>query len=415
MRGGRRRWNVRERLYLHCRLMLAVMGPGLLAAMADNDAGGIAMYMQAGSEYGYAMILVVCLSIVCLAVCQEMSARTGIACGQGLAALIRQRYGVGWSLFIVAILLTANLGTTAAEFAGIAAAGRLAGIPVWVSILAAGALLACMAVCCCYRRAERILLLLCLSFAGYLAGGYSAIPSTEEIWLSCLQTDITQVPFWLTAIGVIGTTVTPWGQFYLQSSVVDKGLGKTESAYVKVDVLSGCVLTGIVALAIVCIASDTLWEGGEGYTSLGQSAAALRPIFGDWANALFGIGLFGASLLAAFILPLCTAYAVCEALGTECGLDRTVREAPCFFGVYFFVLVGGMVGAFLAAESLLWVMIVPQIANGILLLPILFFMVLLAQDDHIMGTYRNTAWQDRCALLVLIILAAAEISLLLTL
>lgn len=406
---------MRDRLHLRWRMMVAVMGPGFLAAMADNDAGGIAMYMQAGGAYGCVVVFVVCLSIVCLAVCQELSARMGIASGQGLSALIRQRCGVGASLFVLAVLLVANIGTTAAEFAGIAAAGSMVGLPVWGTIAAAGIVLSCMAVWCSFRRAERILLILCLSFTGYLVGGYYAMPSVEAVWDSCLQADMEDTSFWLMTIGVIGTTVTPWGQFYLQSSVVDKGLSKSEYPYLKADVLAGSALTGIIALAIVCIGSAAFWDSGEEYTSLVQSADALRPIFGDWANVLFGAGLFGASLLAAFILPLSSAYAVCEALGTEYGLDRSVADAPYFFGVYFFVLISGMTCALMSSDSLLWIMIVPQIANGILLLPILFFMVLLSQDRRVMGEYHSSARQDRWALFVLVLLSAAEASLLLTL
>lgn len=402
------------RIWSRCMLMVTVMGPGLLTAMADNDAGGIAMYMQAGGAYGYAMLLVVFVSIVCLAVCQELSARTGIASGQGLASLIREQYGVGWSLFVIGILLVANLGTTMAEFAGIAIAGSLIGLPVWLSVGGAGIILMGMAVWCCYRSIERILLLLCLSFASYLIAGYHALPSGNDIVRSCLQAEVMASPFWLMAIGVIGTTVTPWGQFYLQSSVVDKGVGKAEYPYVRSDVLFGSCLTGIIALAIVCIGADVFWQTGSPYTSLEQSIDALRPIFDDWAVALFGIGLFGASFLASFILPLSTAYAACEAFGLEYGLDRSAREAPFFFGIYCFVLIGGMVGALSMAESLLLVILVPQIANGILLLPILFFMVLLAQDRKIMGAYQNSRWQDRAALLVLMLLILSQVGLLLT-
>ncbi len=397
-----------------CMLLIGVMGPGLLTAMADNDAGGIAMYMQAGGTYGYVVLVIVLISIVCLAVCQELSARTGVASGQGLASLIRERYGVGWSLFVIGILLVANLGTTMAEFAGIAIAGSLIGLPVWVSVCGAGIVLMGMAIWCCYRSIERILLLLCLTFVSYFIAGYAAVPSGEDVVLSCLQADVMALPFWLMAVGVIGTTVTPWGQFYLQSSVVDKGIGKAEYPYVRADVLLGSCLTGIIALAIVCIGADVFWQTGTPYTSLEQSIDALRPIFDDWAVVLFGIGLFGASFLASFILPLSTAYAACEAFGLEYGLDRSLGEAPFFFGIYCFVLLGGMIGALCMTESLLLVILIPQIANGILLLPILFFMVMLAQDRMVMGTYRNGRWQECAALLVLVLLVLSQAGLLLT-
>ncbi len=397
-----------------CMLLAAVMGPGLLTAMADNDAGGIAMYMQAGGEYGYVMAVVVLVSIVCLAVCQELSARTGVASGQGLASLIRERYGVGWSLFVVGILLVANVSTTMAEFAGIAVAGGLVGLPVWLSIGGAGIALMMMALWCCYRRVERILLLLCLSFGSYLIAGYYAVPSGADIARSCLQAEMT-APFWLMTIGVIGTTVTPWGQFYLQSSVVDKGIGRREYPYVRADVLFGSCLTGVIALAIVCIGADAFWQTGVPYTSLEQSIDALCPIFGERAEVLFGVGLFGASFLAAFILPLGTAYAVCEAFGLEYGLDRSFGEAPFFFGIYGFVIISGMVGVLSMAESLFFVILAAQIANGILLLPILCFMVMLAGDRTVMGAYQNSHAQDGAALLVLVLLAVTQIGLFFTL
>ena len=397
-----------------CILLMTVMGPGLLTAMADNDAGGIAMYMQAGGEYGYVMAVVVLISIICLAVCQELSARTGVASGQGLASLIRERYGVGWSLFVIGILLVANVGTTVAEFAGIAVIGRLIGLPVWLSVGCAGIVLMGMAVWCCYRRIERILLLLCLSFGSYLIAGYHAVPSGEDIVGSCLQAELT-VPFWLMAIGVIGTTVTPWGQFYLQSSVVDKGIGRAEYPYVRADVLLGSCLTGIIALAIVCIGADAFWRVGASYTSLAQSIDALRPIFDERAEVLFGVGLFGASFLAAFILPLATAYAVCEAFGLEYGLDRSLGEAPFFFGTYGFVLISGMVGALCMADSLFFVILAAQVANGILLLPILCFMVMLARDGDVMGAYRNSHAQDSATLFILVLLAITQAGLLLAL
>lgn len=397
-----------------CMLLAAVMGPGILTAMADNDAGGIAMYMQAGGEYGYLMTVVVLVSIVCLAVCQELSARTGVASGQGLASLIREQYGVGWSLFVIGILLVANVGTTMAEFAGIAVAGSLIGLPLWLSIGGAGIALMMMAVWCCYRRVEQMLLLLCLSFVSYLIAGYYAVPSGEDVVRSCLEAELT-APFWLMAIGVIGTTVTPWGQFYLQSSVVDKGIGRWEYPYVRADVLFGSCLTGIIALAIVCIGADAFWQTDVPYTSLEQSIDALCPIFGERAEVLFGVGLFGASFLAAFILPLGTAYAVCEAFGLEYGLDRSFGEAPFFFGIYGFVLISGMVGALSMAESLFFVILAAQIANGILLLPILYFMVMLAGDRTVMGAYQNSHAQDGAALFVLVFLAVMQIGLLFTL
>lgn len=401
--------NIRRRWHM----MMAIMGPGFLAAMADNDAGGIAMYMQAGAEYGYAVLLVVAVSIVCLMICQELAARTGLAGGLGLASLIRRQYGVRISLMMLLLLIAANMATTVAEFAGVVAAGRLLGISDHVAVISVGAMLAAMAVSCCYQKIERILLLLCLSFGAYLAGGYVAMPTAEAVWEGLLVIDYREMSFWLMTIGVIGTTVTPWGQFYLQSSIVDKGLDSRAYHYLRIDVLIGSLLTGLIALAIVCMGAE-FWKSTVPYTSLLQSGEVLSGLFGTWARWLFGAGLIGASVLAAFILPLSTSYAVCEMLGIEYGLDRSPRQAPVFFAVYFFMLICGMIGALLFSADLLWVMIVAQIINGILLLPILFCTVLIAQQEDIMGVFVSSAWQNRLAVFVLSVLTIVEVGLVLT-
>lgn len=389
-------------------LMTSMMGPGFLAAMADNDAGGIAMYMQAGAEYGYAVLGVVMISMICLAICQDLSARMGIASGQGLASLVRRQYGVRIGMVFLMLLFIANLATTIAEFVGIAVAGTLLGIADWIAVLIAGVMLCMMALFCCYRKIEKILLLLCLSFGAYLAGGYVAIPTVDAVWNGICEIDYREIPFWLMTIGVIGTTVTPWGQIYLQSSVVDKGLDRKSYRYLRIDVLVGSLLTGIIALGIVCLGAMVFGIQGIPYTSLLQSGEALTVIFGAWANLLFGMGLVGASLLAAFIVPLSTAYAVCEVIGAEYGLDRSLAEAPVFFGTYLFVLIGGMLGALFGGTEPLWTVIVAQIANGILLLPIWFCMVMLAQEQCVMGSYVNGVWQNRLAIFVLIVLTIAE-------
>lgn len=395
-------------------MLTSVMGPGFLAAMADNDAGGIAMYMQAGAEYGYAVLAVTMLSIVCLVVCQDLAVRMGIASGQGLSSLIREQYGVRVSVVILLLLVIANLATTIAEFVGIATAGKLLGVSEWAIVLAAGIMLWIMAVQCCYRKIEKILLVLCLSFGIYLAGGYVTAPTMQEIWKGVHEVEYYQTSFWLMTIGVIGTTVTPWGQFYLQSSVVDKGLDHSAYRYLRLDVLIGSLVTGTIALAIVCIGAEIFYTSKTMYISLLQSGDALAGLFGIWAKALFGMGLIGSSLLAAFILPLSTAYAVCETIGAEYGLDRSVRDAPTFFATYLFVLLGGMLGAMVLTANPLWLIVVIQIANGILLLPILFCMVMLARQEWVMGVYRNGVWQNRFAVFTLVILTIAEGGILLT-
>lgn len=403
-----------ERWYRWWMAMLCLMGPGFLAAMADNDAGGIAMYMQAGAEYGYAVLGLVLLSIICLVICQDMAARIGLASGQGLAVLIRQEYGLVSSMLVIVVFLVANLATTVAEFIGIAIAGSLLGLADWLSVLFAGIMLCVMVLWCCYRRIEKILLVLCLSFVAYLIGGYEAMPTLAVVQTHCNLAELWEVPFWLMTIGVIGTTVTPWGQFYLQSSVVDKGLDYEAYRYIKADVWIGSCLTGLIALAIVCIGTAAFFEQGKEYISLTQSVDALTGLFGMWAGLLFGMGLLGASLLAAFIVPLSTAYAICESLGMEYGLDRSWREAPVFFAVYVGVIVIGMIGAIAIDIAPLGLIVATQVVNGILLLPILACAVMLSQKERVMGRYTSGVWQNRLAIAVLWILAIAQVTMLVT-
>lgn len=376
-------------------LFLSVMGPGVVTAFADNDAGGIATYSAAGAKYGYAMLFIMIVATVCLAIAQEISARTGAVTGKGLADLIREHFGVRWTLFAMAVLLVANIGTTASEFSGIATSFEIFGVSKYVSVPLAAFLVWWLVLNVNYDRIEKIFLLLCLTFFSYVISGVLVDPPWGEVLVASVTPKFsTDADFLLMAIGVIGTTITPWGQFYVQASVVDKGLTVKDYKYVRWDVFIGSFFTGFIAFFIIVATAATLYVNGVDIASAKDAALALEPLAGKYATLLFAFGLLGASMLAAFILPLSTAYAVCEAFGFEQGINKTYKEAPVFFGLYTALIVIGAALVLWPDLSLYGVMLASQVINGVLLPPILVFMVLIANNANIMGEYKNSRWYE---------------------
>jgi Mn2+/Fe2+ NRAMP family transporter len=379
--------NLKERLAL----FLAVMGPGIITAFADNDAGGITTYATAGAMYGYALIFILLFSTVLLAIAQEISARTGAVTGRGLSDLIREHYGVKWTFFAMSVLLIANLGTTVSEFSGIATSFEIFGISKYISVPAMGALIWWLVIKTDYGKIEKILLLLCLTFFSYVISAIMIKPSWSEVWVQSVNPSLPSSPaFLLMAIGVIGTTITPWGQFYIQSSVVDKGITAQDYPYTRWDVLIGTFFTGFIAFFIIVSSAAVLYANNSPIETAKDVALALKPLAGEYAGLLFGFGLLGASMLAAFVLPLSTAYAICEAFGFEHGISKSYKEAPVFFGLYTVLIVLGGIIVLWPNLSLYHVMLTTQVVNGILLPPILIFMVLIASKKSIMGEYVNT-------------------------
>lgn len=373
-------------------LFLAVMGPGIITAFADNDAGGIATYSTAGAKYGYHMLFVLFVSVLALTVVQEISARTGAVTGRGLSDLIRERYGVKWAFFAMAVLLVANLATTVSEFSGIATSFEIFGISRYIAVPAAALLVWWLVLRANYSRVEKVFFVLCLTFFSYVISGFLVNPPWGEV-LTAAATPVLSYEsgYLLTVIGIIGTTITPWGQFYVQASIVDKGITAKSYAYTRWDVLVGAFFTGLIAFFIVVATAATLHAANIPIETAADAAIALEPLAGKYASFLFAFGLFGASMLAAFILPLSTAYAVCEAFGFERGISKSYKDAPVFFGLYT-VIIG------LSAALVLWpglslyhVMLTTQVVNGILLPPVLIFMVLIASNPKIMGGYRNSS------------------------
>lgn len=380
-------------------MFLAVMGPGFITAFADNDAGGIATYIAAGSHYGYSLLFVLGISTVFLAIAQEISARTGAVTGKGLFELLRERYGGLWCYGAAIVLLLANLGTTVSEFSGIAAGFELLGIERLVAVPAAALGIWLLVVKGDYGCVEKVFFLLCTTFAGYIVTGLMVEPPWGEVARAAFVPDVRMESGWiLMAMGIIGTTITPWGQFYIQSSVVDKGIGVRQYRYLLADVLIGTFFTGLVAFFVVIVAAAVLHGAAAPVETMQEAAAALAPFAGRHATTLFAVGLLGASLLAAVILPLSTAYAVCEALGLPHGINKSQREAPVFFRLYAALLFIGAGAAVLPGISLYQLMLCTQVLNGVLLPPILVCMLRIAGDPAVMGAYKNprfyhlTAW-----------------------
>ena len=392
-------------------LFLSLMGPGIITAFADNDAGGIATYAAAGAKYGYALLFTMLISTVCLVVAQEMSARTGAVTGKGLADLIREHYGVKWTLFAMLVLLIANVGTTASEFSGIATSFEIFGLSRYISVPLAATVIWLLVLKGNYAKTEKFFLILCLTFFSYVISGIMVHPTWSEVFkASVTPTFSWNAEFLLMAIGVIGTTITPWGQFYVQASVVEKGINATDYTYTRWDVIIGSFFTWLIAFFIITATAATLYVNGITIETAGDAALALKPFAGQYASLLFSFGLLGASTLAAFILPLSTAYAICEAFGFEHGVSKSYKEAPVFFGFYAFMIISGVTIVLWPGLSLYKIMLTSQVVNGILLPPILVFMMLIAGNKSLLGKYANSklyniiAWIFTIALIILTLL-----------
>lgn len=394
-------------------VFLAVMGPGIVTAFADNDAGGVATYAAAGAKYGYTLLFTMFVATVCLVIAQEISARTGAVTGKGLADLIREQFGVRWTLFAMVVLVIANIGTTASEFSGIATSFEIFGLSKYLSVPMMAWVVWWLVIKGSYDRLEKIFLALCVTFLSYVLSGLIISPPWQEVMVASITPAFSRdAAFLLMAVGVIGTTITPWGQFYIQASIVDKGITAKDYAYTRWDVFIGSFFTGFIAFFIIVATASTLYVNNISIESAKDAALALEPLAGKYASMLFAFGLLGASMLAAFILPLSTAYAICEAFGFEHGISKSYQEAPVFFGLYTALIVIGAALVLWPGLSLYHVMLTSQVVNGILLPPILIFMVLIASDKSIMGKYSNSQIYNMISWLFTIVLILLTILLL---
>lgn len=374
---------------------LAVMGPGIITGIVDDDATGITGYAIAGGRFGYSLLWVLILTVVTLAVVQEMAARMGAVTGKGLADLIRERFGVRTTALAMLALLIANVTTVVAEFAGIAAASEIFGVSRYVTVPAAAALVFVVVVYGSYRRVEVVLLTVSMVFISYVITGFMAKPDWGAVGSHLVvPTFHFTLPYLTILIGLIGTTITPWMQFYLQSSVVDKGLGEREYSLVRLDVWVGSFLTNFIAFFIIVTTAATLFAHGKPADTVTDVAQTLRPLAGDFAARLFAIGLLNACLMAAAVLPLSTAYAVCEAFGWERSVNRPFREAPAFFGLFAALIAIGAAAVLIPGVPLLTLLFLPNVVAGILLPLILFLMLKLVNDRRIMGSWVNSPVQN---------------------
>jgi NRAMP (natural resistance-associated macrophage protein)-like metal ion transporter len=370
-----------------------VVGPGILAGLSDDDPAGIATYSILGADYGYELLWVLLLSTAALILFHELGARMGIATGQGLVGLIRERYGVRRAAAAVGALLIANIGTTCAEFAGVAAALGLAGVSRYVSVPLAAIAVSALVLRGSFHRVERMLLALGTIFAAYIVSGFLAGPDWGEAARGMV---VPSLPLnrdaILAATATVGTTLAPWGLAFIQSYAVDKRLSPKDLVLERVDVVTGAVMTGVIGLFVIVACAATLHANGRSVHSATDAAAALEPLAGSLAATLFGAGLLGAGLLAASILPLSTAYSVGEAIGSEAALDDPVRDAPIFYATYVAVVGIAVIVVLLPGIPLIPILYFTQALNAVLLLPILLFVYGISRDRELMGAHANGRW-----------------------
>ena len=372
-------------------LFFAVIGPGIIAASADNDAGGISTYSFVGSNFGYSLLWVLFLTTFSLAITQEMGARAGLVTGKGLAALIREHFGLKLTVFAMSVMLIANIGTISAEIAGIAAGLELLGVYKYVSVPLGILVIWFVLYKGSFRKAERLFLIFALFYIVYIISGFLVGADIREVLrASVVPTFRGDAPYLIALIATVGTTITPWGQFFIQSYVVDKGLTVREYVYEKIEVYAGAVLTNIISFFIIITTAETLFKHGIHIETASEAALALKPLIGDFAQELFAFGLLAASMLGAFILPVATSYALCEAFGFEGGFDRSWKEARTFYSIILIVLIIGALPVLIPRVSLIKIMLGSQVLNGILLPIILIYLMRIMNNKRIMGKYVNS-------------------------
>jgi len=387
--------------------ILAVVGPGIISASAGNDAGGISTYSEAGARYGYSMLWMMLAMTPAFIIVQEMAGRMGAVTGKGFAALIRERFGVRLTFGAMLMLLGSTAATTIAEFAGVAAAMELFGVSRYISVPIAALIVWLLVVRGSYQRVEKVLLALSSVFIAYIIAVFLARPDWGDVARAFVVPSI--VPdrsFIALSIGLTGTTIAPWMQFLLQSNIVDKGTTVREWRLARWDVMLGAVAANLIACAIIITTGTILHPAGIQIAGAEDAARALAPLAGPYAEMLFSVGLLSASLLAATVLPLTSAYAICEAFGWESGLDREWSEAPIFNGLYTFVIVSSAAIILVPGLDLIAIMLVSQVVNGVLLPFLLIFMMLIINDRTIMGRHVNTRLNNALAWATIVVAIA---------
>ncbi len=380
---------IRRRLLLFLPILF-IIGPGIISGSVDNDAGGITSYSVAGASFGYSLLWVLFLTTFSLAVTQEIGARMGLVTGKGLASLIREKFGIRWTTFIMAVLFVANMGTIAAEFAGIAAALEIFNIPRIASIPIAVILIFLLVTKGSFKRLERIFLLVSFFYIAYALSALIIHPNWGLAVKSLVMPTFTfSNVYILTLMAVIGTTITPWGQFFIQDYVVDKKLTKGDLKIERGDVFVGTLLTNLIAFFIIVATAGTLFANHINIDNAKDAAIALKPLAGDFATLLFSFGLLNASLFGAALVPVSTSYVITEAFGIESGLNFKFREAPQFYGLFAISLILGGLMVILPFFPLITILVVSQALNAVLLLPIFIFLYILSNDKKLLKEFAN--------------------------
>lgn len=376
-------------------ILISLVGPGIITSNIDNDAGGIAIYSIAGANYGYNLLWTLIPIVFLLIVLQEMSARTGIVTGKGLADLIRENYGIRTAFWVMLGLFFTNLGNTMAEFSGWAASLELFGVSKYLSIPVGVVFVWILVTKWNYSIFEKVFLFVCLIYTTYIISAFLAKPDWGEVMHKTVTPTIEWSQAYLILIvSLIGTSITPWQQFYLQSGVVEKGLGKKDWWAARVDVIFGSIMMGVVAYFIIVACGATLHPAGIKIDSAEDAALSLKPLAGQYAYVLFAVGLANASLFSACILPLATTYYICEAMGWESGVGKGFKEAPQFITIFTTILIIGAGIVMIPNLPLIKVMWFSQIINCLLLPLILVFMLKLINNRDLMGSYTNSLWMN---------------------
>jgi len=401
-------------------LILSILGPGFITANVDNDAGGIYTYSSAGAQFGYSLLWTMIPMAVVLAIAQEIAARTGVVTGKGLSELIREEYGLRITFFLMAALVLCNIGDIVSEFIGVASSLQLFGVSKFISVPVAAALVWALVVFGDYKKLERIFVFLSFLYVAYVITGFLAKPSWLEISRHLFRFpsihEIREPAYLYLAVGIIGATIAPWQQFYLQASVVEKGSTKKDLKYSQIDAIFGSLFSVIVAAFIIVVCAATLFSHGfHGIQDAADAAQSLKPLGGEYTFLLFSVGLLNASLFAASILPLSSAYTVCHALGFEAGLNRRFKDARVFYGLYTSLLVIGGLITLVPHFPLVKVAVLSQVLNGILLPFVLVFMLLLANNSEIMKEHKNSRRYNALAWALTLIIVALTVFLLISL
>lgn len=391
------------------------MGPGIITASVDNDAGGITTYSLAGSQFGYVLLWTFIPITIALAIVQEMGVRMGVVSGKGLASLIRERAGVRITFLLMFALLLANFGNTLAEFSGIAVSAGIFGVPRLIALPLAALFVWGLVVKGSYKSVEKVFLLASLLYVSYILSGLLAHPDWHQAALSVAVPQLSFTQAYLAmVVGLVGTTIAPWMQFYIQASIVEKGVPVRDLIYSRIDAFTGAIIVNVVAFFIVVMCAATIYTNGIQVNSVADISAALLPLAGQYASILFAFGLLNASLFAASILPLSTAYVVSEGLGLEAGVSKSFREAPVFHGLYLGIIVVSALVIMLPNAPLLSILYFSQVVNGILLPVVLIFMLVIINDKRVMGDHVNSRFYNYFTWTMAVILIGLSVALIVT-